>query len=72
VRGWIVRDIATTALDVFGALLVVLALALTARDLGITPSVRLYGTAGLGVLVASWLAQGAHLPRRRRRRGERS
>jgi hypothetical protein len=63
-----VRDIATTALDVFGALLVVAALALAARDLGITPNVRLYGTAGIGVLVASWLAQGAPLPRRKKGR----
>lgn len=57
----------TTLLDVAGAVLLVAALAILAGGLEVTFWVRCLGVAGVGLLVVSWVADGAPIPKRKDR-----
>lgn len=62
------RVILTTVLDALGAVLVVLAVAFLAAELEVTPLVRWLLVAGVGLLLVSWLGDGAPLPWRKGKR----
>lgn len=59
------KGLLTTVLDLLGAVLIVLAVAFLAAELEVTALVRWLGVAGVGLLLVSWLADGAPLPRRK-------
>ena len=61
------RSLITTVLDVAGALLLVAAVSIGFAELAVTPVVRGLAVAGLGLLLVSWVSDGAPLPRRLRR-----
>ena len=61
------RALITTVLDIAGALLLVAAVSLAVAELAVTPVVRGLAVAGAGLLLVSWLSDGAPLPRRLRR-----
>lgn len=62
------RGLLTTVLDVLGALLIVVAVAVLAAELEVTALVRGLGVAGVGMLIVSWVADGAPLPKRKGRK----
>lgn len=55
----------TTLLDVVGSVLIVVAVALLAAELEVTFWVRGLAVAGVGLLVVSWVADGAPVPWRK-------
>ena len=61
------RALITTVLDVAGALLLVAAVSLGVAELAVTPVVRGLAAAGAGLLLVSWISDGAPLPRWLRR-----
>ena len=61
------RDLLTTLLDLVGALLLVAAVAVLAYELEVTDWVRGLAVAGVGLLVVSWISDGAPLPWRKGR-----
>lgn len=61
------KGLLTTVLDVLGSVLIVAAVAVLAFELEPTALVRGLAVAGGGLLVVSWIADGAPLPKWRRR-----
>lgn len=61
------KGLLTTVLDVLGSVLIVAALAVLAAELDVTFWVRGLAVAGVGLLVVSWVADGAPLPWRKGR-----
>lgn len=61
------KGLLTTVLDVAGAVLIVAAVALLAAELQVTVWVRGLGVAGAGLLIVSWVADGAPMPWRKGR-----
>ncbi len=61
------KSLLTTILDLVGAVLIVAALAVLAAELEVTGLVRGLVVAGVGLLVVSWLADGAPMPTRKGR-----
>lgn len=57
------RALLTTVLDVLGSVLIVAAAAVLAAELEPTAIVRGLAVAGAGLLVVSWVADGAPLPK---------
>lgn len=62
------RELLTTLLDVVGAVLIVIAVAVLAYELQVTGWARGFAVAGVGMLVVSWVADGAPGPWRKGRR----
>lgn len=57
------KGLLTTVLDLLGSVLLVAAVAVLAAELELTPLVRALAAAGAGLLVVSWVADGAPLPK---------
>lgn len=61
------KGLLTTVLDVLGSVLIVAGAAVFAFELDVTAVVRALVVAGVGLLIVSWVADGAPLPKWRGR-----